>query len=83
MGETTIPVGDARAVKRFSAFLAKDTPKQSYWTQRFMGYGETASMPVQQLDELENAAGDLITFDLTMNMQMQPVEGDDVLENRE
>ncbi len=83
MGQTIIPTGDAKAVKKFSAFLAHDVPKKSYWTTRFMGVGETASRPVQQLTELENDAGETITFDLTMQMTMQPVEGDDVLENKE
>lgn len=83
MGQTVIPTGDAKAVKKFSAFLAHDVPKKSYFTRKFMGHGETASMPIQQLTELENDAGETITFDLTMQMTMQPVEGDDVLENKE
>jgi N4-gp56 family major capsid protein len=83
MGQTIIPAGDAKAVKKFSAFLAVDTPKKSYFLRKFMGVGETASMPIQQLTELENDAGEEITFDLTMQMTMQPVEGDDVLENKE
>ncbi|MBC2712871.1 MAG: N4-gp56 family major capsid protein [Desulfosarcina sp.] len=83
MGQTVIGVNDPKAVKKFSAFLALDTPKKSYWTTRFMGKGETASMPVQQLDELESDAGDEVGFDLTMQMTMQPIEGDEVLENKE
>jgi len=83
MGQTVIPTGDAKAVKKFSAFLAHDVPKKSYFTRKFMGHGETASMPIQQLTELENDAGETISFDLTMQMTMQPVEGDDVLENKE
>lgn len=83
MAQTVIPVGDPKAVKKYSAFLALDTPKKSYWTRRFMGVGETASMPVQQLNELENDAGEQISFDLTMQLTMQPIEGDDVLENKE
>ena len=83
MGQTIIPVGDAKAVKKYSAFLALDTPKKGYFTRKFMGQGETASMPIQQLNDLENDAGEQISFDLTMQMTMQPVESDDVLENRE
>ena len=83
MAQTVIPVGDAKAVKKYSAFLALDTPKKSYFNRKFMGVGETASMPIQQLNELENDAGEQISFDLTMQMTMQPVEGDDVLENKE
>ncbi len=83
MGQTVIGVNDPKAVKKYSAFLAHDTPKKSFWNKRMTGIGETASMPVQQLNELENDAGDEITFDLTMQLTMQPVEGDDVLENKE
>lgn len=73
MAQTVIPVGDAKAVKKYSAFLALDTPKKGYFTRKFTGYGETASMPVQVLSELENDAGEQISFDLTMQMTMQPV----------
>lgn len=83
MAQTIIPVGDPMAVKKYSAFLALDTAKKSYWTRKFMGVGETASMPIQQLNELENDAGEQISFDLIMQLTMQPVEGDDVLENKE
>lgn len=83
MGATIIGVGDAKAVKKFSAFLAVDTPKISYWSRKFMGDGENCSMPLQRLTELESAAGDLITFDLSMQLQMQPVEGSAILENKE
>ena len=74
MGQTIIPVGDAKAVKKFSAFLALDTPKKGYFTRKFMGHGETASMPIQMLTELENDAGEQIGFDLTMQMTMSPVD---------
>ena len=80
---TVIASGDAKAVKKFSAFLAVDTPKKAYWTSRFMGKGEQSSMPIQQLDRLENEAGDTISYDLNMQMTMAPVEGDDILENKE
>ena len=73
MAATIIGVGDDKAVKKFSAFLAVDTPRKSYWSRKFMGDGETASMPLQRLTELENTAGDLITFDLSMQLSMQPV----------
>lgn len=83
MTQTIIGVNDPKAVKKFSAFLAVDTPKVGYWTRKFMGKGETSKMPVQTLTELENDAGDKISFDISMQMQMQPIEGDDILENKE
>lgn len=83
MGATIIEVGNEKAVKKYSAFLAVDTPRQSYWSRKFMGEGENASMPLQRLTDLENTAGDLISFDLSMQLKMQPVEGRAVLENKE
>lgn len=40
MAKTIIGVGDAKAVKRFSAFLAVDVGRQSYFNRKFMGVGE-------------------------------------------
>jgi len=83
MGQTIIGVGDAKAVKKFSAFLATDTRKKSYFSRKMMGVGAESSMPVQELKDLEKDAGEYISYDLTMQMTMAPVEGDDVLENKE
>jgi len=83
MSQTIIGVGDAKAVKKYSAFLAVDTPRKSYWGRKLMGDGEAASMPLQRLTELESDAGENISFDLSMQLTMQPVEGDAILENKE
>ena len=80
---TLVGVNDAKAVVRYSAFLAVDTAKISYFSKKFMGYGPMASTPVQMLTELESDAGERITYDLSMQMRMQPVEGDDKLEGNE
>ena len=71
MGATIIEVGNEKAVKKYSAFLRLIRPV-SYWSRKFMGEGENASMPLQ-LTDLENTAGDLISFDLSMQLKMQPV----------
>lgn len=83
MARTIIGLNDAKAVKRYSAFLAVDTARISYWSRKFMGYGEEANTPVQMLTELENDAGEQISYDLNLQLKMQPVEGDDVLEGQE
>lgn len=83
MSRTIIGVGDAKAVKRYSALLAVDQAKTSYWQKKMMGVGETASTPVQLLTDLESDAGDTITFDLSMQMRMLPIEGENELEGRE
>jgi len=83
MARTVIGVNDPKAIKRYSAFLATDTRAKSYFTKKMMGKGAESSMPIQELTELESDAGEYISFDLTMQMKMEPVQGDDVLENRE
>lgn len=83
MARTIIGLNDPKAVKRYSGFLAVDTARISYFGKKFMGEGETASMPIQRLTHLENDAGEQITYDLIMQLKMQPVEGDDVLEGKE
>jgi len=83
MAQTVIGLNDAKAVKRFSGMLAVDTARKSYFSKKFMGVGESSSMPIQLLTHLENDAGEQITFDLSMQLRMQPVEGDNVLEGLE
>jgi len=82
MAMTNIGVGDAKAIKKYSAFLAVDTANKSYFTRKFSG-GPESSMPIHHLDELESDAGEYISYDISMQMQMAPIEGDDILENKE
>ena len=83
MARTIVGLNDPKAVKKYSAFMAVDVAKKSYWSKKFMGKGEEASMPIQMLQDLETDAGEYISFDLSMQLKMAPVEGDDVLENKE
>lgn len=83
MAQTITGVNDPKAVRKYSAFLADDTAKKSYFLSRFMGKGADTDLPVQVLNELENEAGDKITFDLSLQMAMEPVEGDDILHGNE
>lgn len=83
MARTVTGVNDAKAVKKYSAFLAVDTPKKSYFQRNFMGYGAEAMTPIQCLRDLENEAGDKITYDLSLQLAQEPTEGDDVLEGNE
>jgi N4-gp56 family major capsid protein len=82
MGRTIIGVDDAKAVKKYSAFLAVDVPRKAYWSKKFTGK-EGASTPVTKLDRLESDSGEYESFDLNMQLKMKPVEGDDVLEGKE
>ena len=83
MAKTIIGLNDAKAVKRYSGLLAVDVAKKGYWSRKFFGVGETASAPVHQLNELQNDAGEQITYDLSMQLTMQPIEGDNTLEGYE
>lgn len=83
MAKTIIGLNDAKAVKRYSAFLAVDVGRKSYFNKKFMGVGVEAQTPIQMLPHLENDAGENISYDLVMQLKMQPVEGDNTLEGKE
>ena len=83
MARTIVGVNDPKAVKRYSSLLAIDTPKESYFGPRLIGEGEPARLPIQRLTELENDAGEQITFDLSVQLKQQPIEGDDIQEGTE
>lgn len=83
MSRTIIGLNDAKAVKRYGAFLAVDTARVSYFNRKFMGVGVDSGMPIQMLPQLENDAGEQITFDLSMQLRQQPIEGDDTQEGSE
>lgn len=81
--KTIVGLNDAKAVKKFSAFLAVDVGRKAYFQKKFMGKGVEAQTPVQMLTSLESDSGEQITYDLVMQLRMQPVEGDDTLEGKE
>jgi len=83
MARTVIGVGDAQAVKKYSAFLAVDVGKKSYFNRKMMGVGIEAETPLQTLPQLENDAGDTISYDLVMALKMKPVQGDNTLRGKE
>lgn len=81
--KTIVGLNDPKAVKKFSAFLAVDVGRKSYYSKKFMGVGEEAQTPIQMLPHLENDAGEQISYDLVMQLKMQPIEGDNTLEKKE
>ena len=83
MAKTVVGLNDPKAVKRYSAFLAVDVGRTSYFNKKFMGVGVEAQTPIQILPHLENDAGDHISYDLVMQLKMQPIEGDNTLAGRE
>jgi len=82
MSKTIIGLNDPKAVKKYSAFLAVDAPRKSFWAKKFTG-PEGGSTPVVKIDRLQNDAGEYVSFDLNVQLKMKPVEGDDILENKE
>jgi len=83
MAKTIVGVGDAKAIKRFSAFLAVDVGRKSYFNRKFMGVGEEAQTPIQTLPHLERDSGDQISYDLVMQLKMKPIQGDATLRGKE
>jgi len=83
MAQTIIGLNDAKAVKRYSGNLAVDVGRKGYWTRKYMGKGETPDKPIWQLTDLEADAGEQITYDLSMQLNMQPIEGDLELHGKE
>ena len=83
MARTIVGLNDPKAVRRYSAFLAVDIGRTSYFNKKFMGVGVESQAPVQVLPHLENDAGDQIAYDLVLQLKMQPIEGDNVLEGNE
>lgn len=83
MAKTIVGVGDAKAIKRYSAFLAVDVGRKSYFNRKFMGQGESAQTPLQTLPHLERDAGDQISYDLVMQLKMRPIQGDAILRGNE
>jgi N4-gp56 family major capsid protein len=81
--KTIVGLNDAKAVKKYSAFLAVDVGRKSYFSKKFMGVGEEAQTPIQMLPHLESDAGEQIAYDLVMQLKMAPVEGDNTLRGKE
>lgn len=80
---TLIGVNDAQAVKKWSNALGVAVNKTAYFARKMMGMGKDSRLPIQRMDELESDAGDEVTFDLLMPMNMEPVIGDEPLDGKE
>ncbi|WP_213956341.1 N4-gp56 family major capsid protein [Variovorax sp. dw_954] len=80
---TLIGVGDVQAVKKWASLMAVAINKASYWSKKFVGEGKDARLPIQRIDDLESGAGDEVTVDLLMPMNMEPLIGDQVLDGKE
>lgn len=81
MTMTVVAFGDPKAAKKWSANLAVDTRKKSYFENRFIGVDDNNI--IQRKTELESDAGDTISFDLCVQMRNKPTYGDQRLEGKE
>jgi len=81
MTQTVIPFGDPRAQKRWSQLLAVDTLSKSYFNKKFIGTGDNSV--IHQKTELESDAGDLVSFDLSVQLRGKPTAGDNRVKGRE
>lgn len=81
MAQTIVAFGDPKAQKRWSANLAVDTRKKSYFENRFIGMDD--NNVIQRKTELETDSGDTISFDLCVQMRNKPTYGDARLEGKE
>lgn len=81
MPATNIPFGDAKAQKKWSTSLFLDTVKRSYFDRKFVGTDE--NKVIQRLTDLEQEAGDTISFDLSLQLRGRPTTGDNRLEGSE
>lgn len=80
-GPTTVAFGDPKAAKKWSGSLFIDTVKKSYFDRKFVAEGENAV--IQRLTDLEQAAGDTIDYDLSVQLRGKPTTGDNRLEGKE
>jgi N4-gp56 family major capsid protein len=78
---TTIPFGDSRAVKKWSATLFVDTRAKSYFERKFIGTDDNNI--IQRLTELDSGPGDKVKFDLSVQLRGKPVYGDNRAEGKE
>jgi N4-gp56 family major capsid protein len=78
---TTVPFGDPKAQKRWSASLFIETLAKSYFERKFIGTNDNAV--IQRLTELESGPGDSIDYDLSVQLRGKPTYGDNRVEGKE
>jgi N4-gp56 family major capsid protein len=81
MARTAILPTDPAAVKVWSAKVAVDSKKKSFWDK--MTGGEDAAMPVVAKTELDSGSGDEVTTTLIAKLRGKPIEGDEKGQGRE
>lgn len=78
---TVFGVNDPANVKKYSAAVAAETMKKSFFGARFIG-GEDARLPVVNRTELESGPGDEVILYLTLKLVGPPIRGNDRAEGK-
>jgi N4-gp56 family major capsid protein len=79
-GPTNIPVGDPKAVKRWSGTLFLDILRKAYWDRKFISTSDNAV--IQRLTDLESGAGDTMSYDVSIQLRGKPTYGDDRVQGK-
>jgi N4-gp56 family major capsid protein len=74
MSATVFGTSDPKTQKKWSANLALDTAKKSYFEGRFIGESDNAI--IQKKNDLESDVGDRVSFDLCVKLRNKPTYGD-------
>lgn len=92
MARSVVATGDGITVKHYSAAMFMECIPQSFFLSKFIGKAKRVDKqrtqtdpdyPIQILTDLENDAGDAISYDLFTRAKGQGVEGDNVLRGNE
>lgn len=75
MARTIVGLNDPKAIKKYSAGIALDVARKSYFTSKMMSSGLEAKAPIHKQTDLEAGAGDQVQYDLNLQINMLPVEG--------
>ena len=80
---TLVGVNDQQAVKRWAAATAVAINKNSYFGKRMVSEGREARTPIQQINDLQEGAGDEVTLDLLMPSNAEPIVKDQTLDGKD
>lgn len=94
MAQTVVTQNDALAIKLQSVMLFHQSLGESFWLSKFRSdflkkdrpsklIGTDPTYPIQIIRDLEQAAGDKVSYDLFKDIRGDGVYGDNVLEGKE
>ena len=82
MPQTIVGLNDPKAVRIYSALLAKAVSKNSFFTSKMMDTMDPPRLPFALLVELESARGASISYDIYMQLKAPLTVGDNVIEGQ-